>query len=108
MLHLLGERAKVAWRHQPAAHPWAARRRQRRAHARDARKVGLIVVERVGVRAAEREVTGLGVLEAERLPVEQLGEALGAVALVDTLATGLAGEREELVGLRTGRRTSAR
>ena len=63
-------------------------------------KVGLVVAKRIGVGSAKRQLPGLGVLEAESLPIKQLGETLGPVSLVDTLTTGLGRERQELVGLR--------
>jgi hypothetical protein len=63
-------------------------------------KVGLVVAKRVGVGSTKRQLPGLGVLETKSFPVEQLGETLGPVSLVDTLTTGLGRERQELVGLR--------
>jgi hypothetical protein len=63
-------------------------------------KVGLVIAKRIGVGSTKRQLPSLGVLEAKRLPVEQLGETLGPVSLVDTLTTGLGRERQELVGLR--------
>jgi hypothetical protein len=52
-------------------------------------KVGLVLAKRVGVGSTKRQLPSLGVLETECLPVEQLGESLGPVSLVDTLTTGL-------------------
>ena len=47
--------------------------------------------------APQRQLPRLGVLEAHPLPVEKVAEALGAVALVDALATGLLAELHHLV-----------
>lgn len=63
-------------------------------------KVGLVIAKRIGVGSTKRQLPGLGVLETKSFPVEQLGETLGPVSLVDTLTTGLGRERQELVGLR--------
>lgn len=51
----------------------------------------------VGVGTTERELPGFGILEAERLPVKQVRETFGPVALVDALAARLGDEREHLV-----------
>lgn len=52
----------------------------------------------VRVGAAEGELAGLDVLHAHALPVEQVAEALGAVALVDALAAALAAKVVHVAG----------
>lgn len=81
------------------ARPESRRSRSRRGREPSGtrREVKVVLVERVWIRASERELSGLAVLEAEPLPVEQLRQALGPVPLVDALAPRLGSEAEHLV-----------
>lgn len=99
-LHLLGQGSKVAGSHGSGPHPWTSWRRERRADPLDTGKVGLVVVERIGVRSSQSELSSLDILQTKRLPVEQLRQSLGPVSLVDTLPSGLDREGEHLVGLK--------
>lgn len=61
------------------------------------RRTRLDVVECVGVRAAQTQLARFAVLDAEVLPVEERGEALNAITLVDALAAGALREVEHVV-----------
>jgi len=99
MLHLLGKGTDIARSHSARADPWAARSRKRRAHPLHTSEVGLVVVERIGVGPSESKLPRLDVLEAERLPVQELGQSLSSVSLVDTLSSRLSSKVEHLVRL---------
>ena len=96
VLHLLGQGSVVARGHHARAVAGAAG--SRKGDTLDASELGLVVVERLGVRATEGKLASLCVLETQRLPVEELRETLRAVTLVDTLTTRLERKVEENVG----------
>jgi len=56
----------------------------------------LVPIKRIRIRAPQRKLTTLAILDAEILPVEQRREALDAIALVDALPARLGAEAEHV------------
>jgi hypothetical protein len=108
VFHLFRQCSVISRSHHSIPHPWRARSRERCAETLNAGKVGLFIVEGIGVGTSKSELTGFDVLQTERLPVEKLGKTLGSVSLVNTLSSGLGSERVDLVSLYVSAWTSIR